>query len=86
MIHKSQAKPPQFNYWHLGKGYYLTKDPIGDVMIPNLWRLFHGIRCQINYKSIVKQYPNLKGCPHPNELWHRWDDFYRVKLQIPYKI
>lgn len=79
IIHKCNSKLPQFNYWCLYNGYYLTKDPIYDFI--NLaWKVIHKqILCI--HKRKLKLF-----CNHHNSWCYNWSNFWRVRLGIPYKI
>lgn len=95
-IHKSTAKPYQFGFVYLGRGFYLTVDPIGDIvsLINSILYRFGKI---IVDKSVVidssfgsKRPPralyliyNFGRFMMELRLTARWDDYYRCRLKIP---
>lgn len=61
-IHKSNAKPPQYGFFYLGRGFYLTNDPIGDLIsfVENIIQFF------------------LRRPGYYHHWWAKWDKWHRV--------
>ena len=75
MIHKSKSEPPQFGYIYLGRGWYLSTDPIGWILSTTAHTI-HRLKERL-LGTDNRYYQNRA---------HWWDGVYRVRWRIVYKI